>query len=60
MLYIDCKGENGTASTGAYVPARNMAEAIENAMASTGARIVTLQADGHELEEIIEALRGVK
>lgn len=60
MLYIDCKGENGTASTGAYVPASNMAEAIENAMARTGARIVTLQADGHELEAIIEALRGVK
>jgi len=60
MLYIDCKGENGTASTGCCVPASNMADAIENAMARTGARIVTLQADGHELEAIIEALRRVK
>lgn len=60
MLYIDCKGDKGTASTGAYVPASNMADSIEQAIARTGARVVTLQADGHELEAIVEALRGVK
>ena len=58
MLYIKCDGKNGEVNIPCHIPIENMASLIKHAIQETGARVVTLQADGDELYEIIAALEG--